>query len=165
MFPLFWLLRNLGGLARWGGGPGRRPGKSGGGRAWEGGEGERSEPSRPHSSRQNQKFQQNGGGRDTERDTHTERQRATHSQKEEGAHTLGDAAPPPGQEVGRSQSSKLVPAAFSAPASLLGPLCVQRPPHSRLTWSFSLQSSKRGFWTDARPQARILRWWKAGGTA
>lgn len=104
---------------------------------------------------------------ETQRETHTQRQRATRGQKEEGAHALGGAAPPPtpGREVGRSQYTKLVPAAFPAPASLLSHLRVRRPAHSRLTWSFSPQSSRRAFWTDARPQARIPRWWKAGGAA
>lgn len=71
-FPLFWLLRNLGGPARWVG-PGRRPGKSGGGRAWEGGEGERSEPSRPHSSdRTRNSSRTEAGETEKERHTHTE---------------------------------------------------------------------------------------------
>lgn len=72
VFPLFGLLRNLGGPARWVG-PGRRPGKSGGGRAWEGGEGERSEPSRPHSSDRTRNSSRMEAG-ETEKERHTHRE-------------------------------------------------------------------------------------------
>ena len=72
---------------------------------------------------------------------------------------------PPRPEVGRSQEIKLIFAAFSTPASVLSPLCLQRPPRSLLTYPFSLQSSRRGCWTDALPQDPILLWWKVEGAA
>lgn len=161
MFPLFWLLRNLGGLARWVG-PGRRPGKSGGGRAWEGGEGRgqsQASPTAPDRTRNSSRTEAGETQKDTH--THTQRPRATHSQKEQGAQAPGtQPAPRPGREGPESapSSSRGLPRLCSAAS-----VCGVRP--ARLTWPLSLQTSRRGFWTDARPQARIRRWWKVGGAA
>lgn len=42
---------------------------------------------------------------------------------------------------------------------------MQHPPHSLLTCPFSLQSLRKGYWTDALPQDPILLWWKVAGAA
>lgn len=165
MFPLFWLLRNLGGLARWVG-PGRRPGKSGGGRAWGGGRGRGQSQAAPTAPTEPEIPAERRRERQRRRDTHRERQRATHSQKEWGAHTLGYGTPaPPRTGSGPESVNRAHPRSLLRPVSVFSRFYVRRLPHSRLTWPFSLQSSRRGFWTDARPQDRILRWWKVGGTA
>lgn len=91
MFPLTWLLRNLGGIVWWVE-PGRGPEMSGGGRAWNGGRGRGQSqvaPTAPDRTRNSSRVEAG----ETERDTYRDRELATHSQKEEGVHTLGYGAP------------------------------------------------------------------------
>ena len=59
----------------------------------------------PPQLRQNQKFQQNGGGRDREGETHTQRNIELYTaRKSRGRTRLGmEPLPHPGQEVGWSQ--------------------------------------------------------------
>lgn len=64
-----------------------------------------------------------------------------------------------------TQSIKLLLAAFSSPASVLNHFSRQCPPHNLLTYPFSLQSSRKGCWTDALPQDPIQLWWKVAEAA
>lgn len=166
MFPLFWLLRNLGGLARWGGvlggGQGRvgvaEPGKGGRGRGQS-----QAAPTAPDRTRNSSRTEAG----ETQKETHTHRETASYTQPERGggAHA-GGCSPAPRTGSGPESVLQARPRSLLCPRlSARAPLCAASTPQPPDLGSFSLQSSKRGFWTDARPQARILRWWKAGGTA
>lgn len=102
--------------------------------------------------------------RQSERDTCRDRELHT-ARKGSRAHTLG-YGPPTHTQGGQEaviQEIKLVFPASSVPASLLNHFFLQYPPHSFLTCPFSLQSSRKGFWTGALPQDRIPLWWKVAG--
>lgn len=164
MSPLFWLLRTLGGMVGLGGCPERRPGISGGSRAWEGGRGRGQSQAAPTAPDRTRNSSRTEAG-ETERERHIQRQRATHSQQGEGGtHTWVWNRPLDQRWAGvRKSSSSSQP---SLPLPLFSaPLCLQRPSCSLLTYPFSLQSSRRGCWTDALPQDPILLWWKVEGAA
>lgn len=105
--------------------------------------------------------------RERQRASETHAETESYTQPERGAgHTYLGMDPPTHTQGGQEaviQEIKLVFPASSVPASLLNHFFLQYPPHSFLTCPFSLQSSRKGFWTGALPQDRIPLWWKVAG--
>lgn len=107
-------------------------------------------------------------GETEERDTY--RESATHSQKGEGdTHTWVWNTPHTHtykRAVGRRQPIKSSSSLQSPDSCLLSSHLLAsstpRPPNLPL---FSLQSLKKGCWTDAPPRDPILPWWKVAGAA
>lgn len=118
MFPLFWLLRNLGGLARWGGvlggGQGRvgvaEPGKGGRGRGQS-----QAAPTAPDRTRNSSRTEAG----ETQKETHTQRDSELHTARKRRGRTRWGMQPGPPD---RKWAGVSTPSSSPQP-SLPPPLC------------------------------------------